>query len=52
MPGETVKSPLFIQQGGEVHTAESKVGLEMLGEESIENVEGHQVPESLRKRVY
>jgi hypothetical protein len=41
MPGETAKSPLFIQQKGEMHTAESQTDLEMLGEEGFENVEGH-----------
>ena len=51
MPGEAVKGPFIIQQGGEVHTAESLAGLEVLGEVGFEDVEGHQVHESLRKRV-
>ena len=38
MPGKTAKGPFFIQQAGEVHTAESQVDLEMLGQESFENV--------------
>ena len=51
MPGEAADGSDFNRHGGEVHTSEPRAGLEMLGQPSIENVEGHQVLESIRKSL-
>lgn len=51
MPGEAADGSDFNRDGGEVHTAESRTGLEMLGQASIENVQGHQLHESFRKSL-
>ena len=51
MPGEAADGSDFNRHGDEVHTAEPRAGLQMPGQASVENVQGHQVQESFRKSL-